>query len=257
MNRSFGGIKDIIPDPERAPIVTEVFNKAAQGWGGRKIKQWADSQGFDNKSGLPVSLIQIYLTLNNTFYYGEFEYPDNSGNYYKGAHKPLVAKALFDQIQQNKIVPNTKTPWETKQFAFKDIFKCGTCGASITAEEKFKPTINGGLNRHVYYHCTKKVDPSCPEKSINEKDLILQLIEFIKAHEDEIKISSELARKVERHKNIIEYAVRNHGTYLPHIRALSEYAAFILGHGTYAEQIQLIEGIESRFVIRNRKLEVA
>lgn len=169
MNRSFDGIKDIITDPERAPIVAEIFNKTDQGWSGRRIKEWVDQISFTNKSGIKASLSQIYLILNNTFYYRELEHPDGSSSYYKGAHKPLIAKALFDQIQQAKIIPNTKTPWNAKQFAFKDIFKCGICGANITTEEKFKSTKDGGLNRHVYYHCTKQVDPTCPGKSIKKR----------------------------------------------------------------------------------------
>ena len=257
MNRSFNGIKDIIPDPERAPIVTEIFNKTAQGWSGRRIKEWIDQISFTNKSGAKVSLSQIYLMLNNTFYYGEFEYPDGSGNYYKGAHKPLIAKALFDQIQQAKIIPNTKTPWGTKQFAFKDIFKCGTCGANITAEEKFKPTKDGGLNRHVYYHCTKQVDRTCQEKAINEKDLIIQLIEFVKINEDEIKISSELKRKSERHKSVVENALKLHSMSDVEVKPLSEYATYILNYGTYSEQMALIEHIDSQFVIRNKQLAIA
>ncbi len=253
MNRSFNGVKDIIPDPDRAPLVIEVFNKAAQGWSGRRIKEWADQVGFSNKSGIKVSLSQIYLILNNTFYYGEFEYPDGSGKYYKGAHKPLIAKALFDQIQKERIIPNSKTPWGTKQFAFKDIFKCGTCGASITAEEKFKPTRSGGLNRHVYYHCTRQVDRTCPERSINEEDLIKQLIDFIKENEDTIDITAELQHKAERYKHITESVLKSHGINA-NIKPLSEYATFILENGSYSEQVSLIKGINSQFVIRNRGL---
>jgi hypothetical protein len=59
------------------------------------------------------------------------------------ASRRKIAKALFEQIQQAKIIPNTKTPWGTQQFAYKDIFKCGTCGANITVEEKIKPTKDG------------------------------------------------------------------------------------------------------------------
>jgi hypothetical protein len=47
INRSFGGINDIIPDPERADTVRQMFHKAGyEGWSGRKIKQWIDEQGM-------------------------------------------------------------------------------------------------------------------------------------------------------------------------------------------------------------------
>lgn len=255
MNRSFNGIKDIIPDPDRAPIITEMFEKAAQGWSGRKIKDWLDGINFTNKSGKKVAISQVFVILNNTFYYGEFEYPEGSGKVYKGSQQPLVPKALFEQVQQSRAVPN-KAAWGTKNFAFKDIFKCGSCGASITAEEKFKPRVDGGFNRHVYYHCTKRVDPNCSERSINEKDLNSQLINFIAENCDDIDVSDELARKMVRHAEVIDYALNARGIEHEEIDPLAEYARYVLTSGTYAEQGKLIEGIKSQFVIRNQTLQL-
>jgi site-specific DNA recombinase len=254
MNRSFNGVKDIIPDPDRASTITEMFEKAAQGWSGRRIKTWLDESGFTNKSGKGVAISQVFVILNNNFYHGEFEYPEGSGKVYQGSHQPLVPKALFEQVQQSRSVPN-KAAWGTKNFAFKEIFKCGTCGASITAEEKFKLRVDGGFNRHVYYHCTKKVDPSCPERFINEKDLNSQLIDFVATHCDEIKVSDELARKMVDHAEIVNYSLNARGVTHDEIDPLTEYSRYVLTNGTYAEQGKLVEGIKSQFVIRNRTLE--
>jgi site-specific DNA recombinase len=256
MNRAFNGVKDIIPDPERAPIVREIFSKTAQGWSGRRIKDWADSVGFDNKSGAKVSLSQIYLMLNNTFYHGEFEFPEDSGKVYQGAHEPLITKALFEQIQQAKILPQTKAAWGSKQFAFKEILKCGSCGASITAEEKFKARVDGGLNRHVYYRCTKQVDPQCPERSINEQDLNDQIINFIANNSDSINVTDELARKIVLHTEIVENALNVRGVDYGEIDPLTEYSRYVLTVGNNAQRQKLIEGIKSTFMVRNRQLEV-
>jgi len=254
MNRSFNGVKDIIPDPDRAPTITELFEKAAQGWSGRQIKTWLDKSGFTNKSGKSVAISQVFVILNNSFYHGEFEYPEGSGKVYQGSHKPLVPKALFEQIQQSRSLPN-KAAWGSKNFAFKEILKCGTCGASITAEEKFKLRIDGGFNRHVYYHCTKKVDPSCPERFINETDLNAQLIGFIAENTETIEVSDELARKALNHIEIVEAALEIRGIKYEQLDPMTEYSRYVLKKGTYAEQGKLVEGIRSQFVIRNRTLE--
>jgi DNA invertase Pin-like site-specific DNA recombinase len=256
MNRSFNGVKDIIPDPDRAPIITEMFEKAAQGWSGRKIKNWLDEIGFTNKSGKKVAISQVFVILNNSFYHGEFEYPEGSGKVYQGAHDALIPKSLFEQVQSTRSIPQ-RAAWGTKNFAFKDIFKCGTCGASITAEEKFKLRVDGGFNRHVYYHCTKKVDPTCPERFINETDLNNQLISFIGDNCDTIKVTDELARKMVRHSEIVEHSLDIRGVDHDEINPLTEYARYVLTNGTYAEQGKLVEGIRSRFVIRNRSLELS
>ncbi len=252
MNRAFNGIKDIIPDPDRAPLVTEIFNRAAQGWSGRRLQTWLQSEGFTNRSGAKVSLSQIFLILNNTFYYGEFEYPEGSGITYQGAHQSLITKEVFEQVQATRSIPN-KAAWGSKQFAFKDIFKCGTCGASITAEEKFKPLKDGGFNRHVYYHCTKKVDVNCPEKYINEKDLIEQLIQFISVNAKTIEVDTKIQQKMSRHALIVSTVLIEHKQYND-IEPLAEYSRFILTQGGYTEKAELIEGIKSKFVIRDAQI---
>ena len=54
-NRALNNIKDIIVDPERGPIVKEMFCRAAYlGQSGRKIKKWLDSINFTIKAGKPV-----------------------------------------------------------------------------------------------------------------------------------------------------------------------------------------------------------
>jgi len=256
MNRSFNGVKDIIPDPDRAPVITEMFDKAAQGWSGRRIKAWLDEIKFTNKSGKGVAISQVFVILNNSFYHGEFEYPEGNGKVYKGAHKPLITKAIFEQVQSSRSIPS-RAAWGTKNFAFKDIFKCGNCGASITAEEKFKLRVDGGFNRHVYYHCTKKVNPTCPERFINEKDLNEQLISFVAENCSTIKVTDELARKMVRHAEIVEHSLEIRGLDHEDVDPLTEYTRYVLTGGTYAEQVRLIEGIRSRFVIRNRLLELS
>jgi len=63
-------------DPDRWSIIREVFEKVAyDNYSGRKIFNWLKDINFKTKSGKDFSLSNIYLMLNNTFYYGYFEYP--------------------------------------------------------------------------------------------------------------------------------------------------------------------------------------
>lgn len=255
INRSFSGVKDIVVDPDRGHVITELFGKAAKGWSGRQIKRWLDNINFTNKSGKAVTLSQVYVILNNSFYHGEFEYPEGSGKVYQGAHQPLVKKALFEQIKDTRLIP-LRAAWGTKNFAFKEIFKCGSCGASITAEEKFKHLLDGSINRHVYYRCTRKVDPECSEKFMNEKNLKEQLLGFITENTAIIEITDELARKALRHTEIVESALKICNIDYGQLDPMTEYSTYVLMQGSYKEQGALVEGIKSRFVIRDRTLEV-
>ncbi len=255
INRSFSGVKDIVVDPDRGHIITEVFDRAAKGTSGRQIKRWLDEIKFTNKSGKAVTLSQVYVILNNSFYHGEFEYPEGAGKVYQGAHQPLVSKALFEQIQDTRLIP-LKAAWGTKNFAFKEIFKCGSCGASITAEEKFKHLLDGSINRHVYYRCTRKVDPDCSEKFMNEKDLKEQLLSFIAENTEVIEITDELARRALAHTEVVEAALQIRGVDFGQLDPMTEYSTYVLMKGSYKAQGALVEGIKSSFVIRDRTLQV-
>ena len=148
-------------DPKRASIVKQVFEKVGnENWSGRKAFKWLVDIGFRTKNEKRFTLGNVYLMLRNTFYYGEFEYPVKSGNWYQGKHTPLITKELFDKVQMNiseHFIPKT----ETKEFAFTKLIKCSYCGSGITAIEKFKKLKDGGVNRHVYYHCCKSRNIDC------------------------------------------------------------------------------------------------
>lgn len=253
INRHFGGVKDIIPDPERSEIVAEMFNKAAyERWSGRRLKNWLDKQGFTNRSGKHITLSQVYLILTNPFYYGEFEYPEGSGKWFKGAHKPLISKELFEQIQQTRGA--NKGIWGSKTFAFRGLMKCGHCGADITAEEHFKKLKNGEFNRHVYYRCTKRVDPNCPERYITEQNLSDLLQKFIEQHLDEIRLSSKLQAKIEKHYGVTKTLFEYHNVSKKLEEPIIEYTRYVLTRGGYTEKIDLIKGIYNKLSLSKGQL---
>jgi hypothetical protein len=140
--------------------------------------------------------------------------------------------------------------------AFKEIFKCGSCGASITAEEKFKHLLDGSINRHVYYRCTRKVDPNCSEKFMNEKDLKEQLLSFIAENTEVIEITDKLARRALAHTEVVEAALQIRGVDFGQLDPMTEYSTYVLMKGSYKAQGALVEGIKSTFVIRDRTLEI-
>jgi len=78
-----------------------MFEKIAyEKWSGRKTFSWLkfdlNFKTVDNKN---LTLGNVFVILQNHFYYGEFEYPKKSGNWYKGKHEPIISKELFDAVQ--------------------------------------------------------------------------------------------------------------------------------------------------------------
>ena len=170
---------EVILDPERAPIVRQIFEKVAyEKWSGRKIFHWLKFDlNFKTKSGNKgLALSNIYLILQNPFYYGVFEYPRKSGNFYKGKHEPIITRDEYERIQV--LLGRKSTPRQKKhEIVYRGPMKCGECGAMITAEEKVKRQKNGNVHNYTYYHCTKRKDENCSQKSIEEKELEKQIAE--------------------------------------------------------------------------------
>lgn len=263
LNYSHLGTKKVMLDKETAPLIKEMFTMLSNGKSGRDIKDWVDKDGRLQKHtqrSIPLSL--IYRMLKNTFYYGEFEYPVASGKWYRGSHDPIISKELFKDVQkklsfytQNK----TKTKWGSKTFDFKDIFKCAYCGASVIGEEKFKLLKSGKKNRHVYYHCSKKTDPNCPEPYVNELDLIDKFIKFVelieKRKRSAIEIGKDTKIKMQKYK-----AFRNQILDQQKITIedkplqFSEYFRHIVLNGTDEEKQELLKCINQTLYIHNGEI---
>jgi site-specific DNA recombinase len=253
INRTFGGVSDIIPDPERAEVITEMFHKAADGWSGRKLKGWLDEKEVTTRSGKPVPVSSLLAMLTTPFYYGDFQYPEGpAAKWYRGAHKPLISKELFDEIQQSR--GTNKGLWGTKQFAFRGLIKCGQCGAEFTAQEKFKKLKSGEFNRHVYYNCTRRVDINCTEKYINEKDLCVLLQEFIEKNHENIYISDKLRSKVERHYQVTKTLLEHYSLAQSLDTPFVEYSRYILIRGSEGERTSFAAGIKTKLRITGGKI---
>ena len=165
----------VIVDPLRAPAIKQIFEKVAyEKYSGRKLYHWLKHElNFYTRGNKSITLSGIYRILDSTFYYGVFERPRGSGNWYQGKHKPLITQDLFEKAKAQLKRDNIQR--ESKEFAFTKLITCGLCGSGISATEKFKKLKNGGYNRHIYYGCTKAKDKNCKCGYISEEDLIKQL----------------------------------------------------------------------------------
>jgi len=84
----------IIVDEARAPIIKQMYEKVAyEKMSGRKVYNWLRYDlNFYTRGNKPLTLSGVYRILGNPIYYGMYEYPRESGNWYQGKHKPLVTQ---------------------------------------------------------------------------------------------------------------------------------------------------------------------
>lgn len=247
---STGGARDVIIDEKRAPYVVKMFEMSARGLGGRHIMNWLIQNNIKTRKNMKIHLSMIYSMLKNPFYYGEFEYPSGSGNWYHGKHQPLITKELFDKVQARCIVPQ-KVKWGSKDFPFKGYIKCASCGASIVGEEKFKKLKDGGKNRHVYYHCSRKINYNCPERYLPESALINQLVGISHL----LKVSKKNAEPglwiaINKYGKMI----RASNPELDKYQILQGYIKYVLESGSSFEKTRLMRNINNKLVVHNRDL---
>ncbi|MDE1925062.1 MAG: recombinase family protein [Patescibacteria group bacterium] len=166
----------VIVDPDRAPVIKQMFEKVAyEKWSGRKVYHWLRFElNFHTTGNKPLTCGNVYRTLTNHFYYGTFEYPKESGNWYQGKHEPLISKELFDKVQAQ--LKRDSIVRQSHEFAFTKLITCGLCGSMFSAEEKYKQLKDGTMRKYIYYGCGRARDLHCKNTYLREEELIDQLI---------------------------------------------------------------------------------
>lgn len=250
----------VVIDSERAPIIRQMFEKVAnEKWTGRKVYHWLKFElNFRTPRGNKnLTLSNVHKIIGMPFYYGQFEYPVKSGNWYNGKHEPIITRELFDkaqvQMKRDRIIRS-----ETKEFAFTKLLTCGLCGSGVSAEEKFKPIKKTGLTaRYVYYGCCRSRDRDCHGGYIREEELVEQIIELLN-NLDFDTVSMQTGFEVELKRfNRFQKVVLGSNPDVTHKDAdLKTYAKYILKEGSILEKRQLISYFKTKLVITKKVVTI-
>ena len=188
----------LILDPDRAPIIKQIFEEYASGVHSLK-SVWlsAMEKGLMSKEPnynprsknygkiCPISRNKIHDILTNTFYYGSMYVADEEidaktqkpiKTFYKlvnHVYEPLITKELFDKVQE--VLKNRKKEKFCKEqkyagipFVFRGLITC-KCGCAITPEHHKK-----GNKEYIYLRCSHQKD-ACKQKLVNENTILEQL----------------------------------------------------------------------------------
>lgn len=245
-----GKARDVIVDEQRAPYIIKMFEMSASGKSGRHIRQWLIDNDVRTRGDKQIPLSTIYKILKSTFYYGEFEYPAGSGNWYQGKHDPLITKELFEEAQKQLAVPQ-KTKWGSKDFPFKQFMTCYSCGSSLVGEEKTKQLKNGETRRHVYYHCSRQVDYSCKEPFAREEDIITELSGMCNELIDDIACLEPGLRKAIA---IFSRIISTTHPAASQSYVIGAYIKYVLCNGTPLERTRLIRNLDVKLALHQKRL---
>lgn len=188
----------LILDPERAPIIKQIFEEYASGvhslysvWKSAIEKGLISKEpNYNPKSKnygkyCPVSRNKIHDILTNPFYYGAMYVADEEidektkkpiKTFYKlinHVYEPIISKELFDKVQ--KVLKTRKKEKFCKEqkysgipFIFRGLITC-RCGCAVTPEQHTKNN-----KKYVYLRCSHQKG-SCKQKLVNENTILEQL----------------------------------------------------------------------------------
>lgn len=241
----------IIIDPERAHVVKKMFEKMAYDkWSGRKIHNWLKFElNFKTVGNHNMSPSNVFRTLQNHIYYGSFEYPKKSGNWYQGKHEPIITKELFDKVQEQMKRDNIVR--QSHEFIFTKLMVCGHCDSGITAEEKYKQLKDGTVAKYIYYGCGRSKNRTCKSQYLREEELTEQLVKLMDQIDFnntgvEIKFNEELKRYNKFNRGVL-------GMNSPSSKHkeidLKTYAKYILMNGSNEEKRELMGCFKSRIKV--------
>jgi DNA invertase Pin-like site-specific DNA recombinase len=243
-----------ILDPERATTIKKMFEKVAyEHWSGRKIYNWLRFDlNFRTSNGKKhLSLGNIYKILDNPYYYGVFEYPKKSGNWYTGKHEPLITKELFNLVQEQ--IKSQFVRVENKEFAFTKMMTCGLCGSGICADEKFKKQKNGNVHRYVYYGCTKARGTDCKCGYIEEKELLKQFENLVEKMDiNEIQVKERLKADIEKFSNLQNFLLGTKKRVNISGIDMRGYARYVLKEGSNLEKRELLGCFNGKIILKNK-----
>ena len=162
--------KMIEPDPDRAPLVVQLFEWYATGdYSIKELGRMARDSGLTfRKSGTLIPTSTVHRILRQRIYTGDFEW---HGKVHRGTYKGLISRQLWERVQDVLDGRNAKRPKRRRhQFTFSGLIQCGHCGCSMVGELQ-----RGQLGRgqYVYYHCTGNKG-RCPERYTREEVIVAQ-----------------------------------------------------------------------------------
>ena len=193
--------------------------------------------------------------MQTPFFYGSFEYPTKSGNWYQGKHEPLISRELFEKV--NEQLKRSDIVHERKEFAFSRIMTCGLCGSGVCAEEKHKKLKNGSISTYIYYGCNRSKNIHCNGGYVREEELIKQLLDLIEKVEVEEKFISNKFKA--EHDRMVTFQKQFYGLKAPKLQleySPMKYAEHVLTEGSDVEKRELLSNLKSEIVMKNKKISL-
>lgn len=154
--------KKLVINKKEAKLIKLMYKKYIELGSLLQVAYWLNDNGYRTKEyiankskkkhgGNKFTNTYVSHKLKTRVNIGEVEL---KGKRFKGLHKPIIDKALFNQVNSllKKQAPTRRNPKQKKEHTFilQSLIKCGKCGSYMTT----KYATSKNKKRHFYYQCT-------------------------------------------------------------------------------------------------------
>jgi site-specific DNA recombinase len=164
-------VAHIVPDPGRAPLVTQAFELYASGeWTMERLAHEMADRGLTNRGRSdyqagPLSVSGLAALLSNPAYTGIVEW---DGVRYSGQHEPLIDMATFGRVQELLASRAARGTRERRHHHYlKGLLVCGVCGRHLS--------IQHSKGAYTYFYCLgqkdKRKGTGCRERYVAAEQL--------------------------------------------------------------------------------------
>jgi site-specific DNA recombinase len=165
---------NLIPDPERAPLVRKGFELYASGTMSRaELLRQLTNLGLRTQAGKKLTAQTLEKLLRNPAFAGWVEIP-SWGVKNRGTWEPLVSQELFDRVQdimdgkRIAVVPHIRN---NEDFPLRVFVRCGACGTPLAGSWN-----KGRSKRYPNYRCR---NANCKAVHIRKEALERQFLHFL------------------------------------------------------------------------------
>lgn len=141
----------LLPDPEKAPLVKDIFQWYLDGYGCRQIAEMLNDMGIQSKYGNLMENRTVEYILCNPVYIGKLrwggdgwfrrDFQKPSIEVYDGTQEPLIDLEIWNAVQAK--IRNVKERYGYKEkktadhdYFLRGIIKCSDCGGTLTRSSK-------------------------------------------------------------------------------------------------------------------------